>query len=121
MQLFEWFSSEGALTLIGGLIGTAWTLFKSTEWYSQRRRNRYEAAIEVLEAAVEETYRTYVAALKEGRSDGKLTPAERRRARQLARERAISIGRSRGVDVLRELGQELIDLWIARHVKKLKR
>jgi len=121
MQLFEWFSSEGALTLLGGLLGTAWTIFKSSEWYGQRRRKRYAAAVEVLEAAVEETYRTYVAALKEGRSDGRLTPAERQRARQLARERAITIGRHRGIDVLRELGQELIDLWIARHVKTLKR
>jgi vacuolar-type H+-ATPase subunit E/Vma4 len=84
------------------------------------RRRRFQAAIQALEAGVEETYRTYVQALKESRADGRLTPEECRRARERARERAIEIARAQGLNLLRELGPEYLDLWIARLVKKLK-
>lgn len=113
-------NSEAGLTLVSAVVGGAWTVFRSSEWYRRRTERRYHKAIEALEAAVEQTYRSYVRAIKASRSDGKLTPEEMRRARQLARETAIAFGRSQGVDVLRELGAEYIDLWIARLVRRLK-
>ncbi len=58
---------------------------------------------------------------KKARADGQLTEEEMRHAHRLARERAIQFGRTWGLDVLRELGEGYLDLWIAKLVKKLKR
>ena len=43
-----------------------------------------------------------------------------REARRRARDASIEFGRTQGIDVLRELGGEYIDLWIAKLVKRLK-
>lgn len=120
MSLSNVLQSESALTVLGAVLGGAWTFFKSTELYSRIRRQKAVGAIEALEAGVELTYRTYVEAIKEARADGRLTEDEKRQARQLAREAAIEFGRGRGVDVLNEVGEDYVDLWIAKLVKKLK-
>lgn len=112
--------SDSTLTLLATIATTAWTLFKTSDWWQQHRQQRFDRALHVLETAVEETYRAYVERIKEARADGKLTPGERRRARELARQRALTIGRTQGVDVLQELGGEYLDLWIAKLVKRLK-
>lgn len=121
MQLNELFTNDSALTLAVALTGAVWAAFKSSDLYTHLCRKRFNAALHVLESAVEETYRTYVEAIKEGRADGKLTQVERRRARALARERALAIGRDQGIDILTQLGRDSVNLWISRLVKKLKR
>jgi hypothetical protein len=113
-------NSEAGLTVVSTLLGAIWTVFRSSEWYRRAQERRYAKALQALEAGVEQTYRTYVQAIKESRADGKLTEEEASRARQRARETAIAFGRSQGIDVLRELGGEYIDLWIAKLVKSLK-
>ncbi len=120
MCLTNVLSSESALTLLGTVLGGLWAFFKSSDWFSRLRRRRFGRALRALEAGVEQTYRTYVHEIKEARADGRLTEEERRRARRLARETAIEFGRTHGVDVLRELGEEYIDLWIAKLVQRLK-
>jgi hypothetical protein len=121
MSIASILGSEPVLTLVGTAMGTMWTLIKSSEWYARRRNRRYHDAILSLEAGVEQTYRTYVQSIKEGREDGRLTGEERRRARQLARHTAVRYGQTTGVDVLRELGEEFIDVWIGRMVRRMKR
>lgn len=121
MQLNELLTNDSTLTLAVALTGAVWAAFKSSDLYARLCRKRFNTALHVLESAVEETYRTYVEAIKEARADGKLTQVERRRARALARERAIAIGREQGIDVLTQLGRDSLDLWISRLVKKLKR
>ena len=121
MQPTDLLTNDSALTLAVALTGAVWAAFKSSDLYARFCRKRFNAAMHLLETAVEETYRTYVEAIKDGRADGKLTPAERHRARALARERAIAIGREQGIDVLTQLGRDSLDLWISRLVKKLKR
>ncbi len=113
-------NSDAGLTLVGGLLGCVWTFFKSTEWFEQRRLERMSNALQSLEVAVEETYRHYVASIKEAREDGRLTPGERQRARKMARSRAVDISRRKGVDLLRVLGEDHMDLWIAKMVRRLK-
>lgn len=108
------------VALIGAVLGAVWTVFRSSEWFERSRDRRYSRALEALEAGVERTYRTYVQAIKEASDDGRLTEEERRRARELAKETAILYGRTEGVDVLREVGEAYLDLWIAKLVKKLK-
>jgi hypothetical protein len=116
----ETLASETTITLLGAVFGAAWTFFKSQDWYQRAKQQRFAQAITALEAGVDQTYQTYVRAIKEASEDGKLTAAERRRARELARETAIAFGRSQGIDVLAEVGNDYIDLWINRLVKKAK-
>ena len=111
---------ESALTLAAADLGAAWTFFKTSDWFERLRRKKLDRALEILEAAVEETYRTYVEAITLARADGKLTADERRQARALAQARAVAIGRAQGIDVLAALGREQVDLWIAKLVKGLK-
>jgi hypothetical protein len=73
-----------------------------------------------LEAGVEQVYRTYVRAIKDARSDGKLTEEEADQARRLAKRRAIEFGRTTGVDVIREIGDGYVDLWISKLVRRAK-
>lgn len=121
MDITDVLHTDQGLTFIGAVLTGLWTLFKTTEWVAQARNRRYYRAVEALEAAVEETYRTYVQAIKAASADGKLSADERRHARELARERAIEFGRTVGVDVLRELGAHYIDLWISRLINRAKR
>lgn len=121
MPLEDLLTHDSTLTLAVSLIGAAWTFFKGSAWFERLQQRRFAKALHVLEAAVDETYRVYVEAIKAARTDGRLIPDERRRARELARERALALGRDHGIDVLAELGRDCLDLWIARSVKKLKR
>lgn len=121
MHLSNILTSDAVITVAATLFGGLWTAFKSSEWFNRAKRKRHAKAVGVLEVAVDDTYRTYVTALKEGRADGKLTAEEKQRARALARARAHNIARNQGVDVVRELGREYIDLWISKLVKKLKK
>lgn len=120
MTVSDILASESGLTVIGAALGGLWTAFKAGDWRRQAGATRYDKALRALEAGVELTYRTYVQAIKEAREDGQLTSDEARQARSRARAAAIDFGRTQGVDVLRELGTEYIDLWIAKLVKKLK-
>jgi hypothetical protein len=113
-------NSDQGLTMVATVLGAVWTFLQSSKVFSQMRSRRYYRAVEALEAAVEQTYRTYVRAIKEAREDGKLTDDEQRNARALARQTAVEFGERQGVDVIRELGSEYLDLWIARLLKKLK-
>ena len=113
--------NESSITLLGAIFGTAWTFFKSQDWYQRAKQRRFSQAITALEAGVDQTYQTYIRAIKESSEDGKLTSPERRRARELARETAVSFGRTQGVDVIAEVGNDYIDLWINRLVKKMKK
>ena len=120
MTLGHVLQSDAALTLIGGLLGLAWTAFRSSDLLRNARNRRFERALQALEAGVELTYRTYVQAIKEAKADGKLTAEEAREARRRARDAAIEFGRAQGLNVLDELGPAYVDLWIAKLVKRLK-
>ncbi|HOV72992.1 MAG TPA: hypothetical protein P5318_06455 [Candidatus Hydrogenedentes bacterium] len=120
MTLGHVLQSDAALTLIGGLLGLAWTAFRSSDLLRNARNRRFERALQALEAGVELTYRTYVQAIKEAKADGKLTTEEAREARRRARDAAIEFGRAQGLNVLDELGPAYVDLWIAKLVKRLK-
>ena len=121
MSLATILASEAALTTVAGIVGTIWTAFKSRDAYRRAQERRYGEALRALEAGVEHTYRTYVRAIKEGRADGKLTEAERAEARRRARRAAIQFGRTEGVNVVTELGEDFINLWIDKLVRRAKK
>lgn len=121
MSFAQLINSEAGLTTVGALIGTVWTVFQSSEWYGRVKKKRSRRAVDALEAGVEQTYRTYVRAIKRQRADGKLTDNEIERARRLARNKAIQIARSRGVNLLRELGEDNLEMWLSRTVRESRR
>ena len=121
MSITDVFDSESGLAFVGATVAFVWALARTGRWYTRLRDQRFRRALHILEAAIEETYRTYVQAIKTARADGKLTEAERRHARQLARDRALALGKQAGIDLLRELGEPFVDLWITRLVNQAKR
>src|SRR6056297_1825538 len=54
--------------------------------------------------AVTEVYHEYVAGLKKGREDGKLTDEEKSEARKMAVEKVKQLGKDKGVDYLKTYG-----------------
>ncbi|MEK7794788.1 MAG: hypothetical protein AAB353_09675 [Candidatus Hydrogenedentota bacterium] len=121
MTLLDALNSETGLTLVSGAVGAAWTFFKSQDWMQGLRRRRARRAIQAIEAGVDKAYRTYVREIKRAREDGDLTREEIDQARRLARRTAIDYGRNEGIDVLRELGEDFVNLWITRLVNRAKR
>lgn len=108
------------ITLLGSAIGAVWAGFKSSEEYQRIQRQRFRKALLALEGGVERTYQAYVKAIKAGRADGRLTDDEKARARSLARTRAIALAKEAGVDLLRTIGEDYVDVWIGKLVKKRK-
>jgi hypothetical protein len=106
--------------LVSSLIGGVWTFFKAHRLRKEAKEDRLDQALLTLEAAVDRVYETYVRSIKEASEDGKLTKEERKRARELARETAIEFGQDEGIDVIRALGEDYLDLWINKLVRRLK-
>ena len=102
------------------MIGGIWTFFKAHKLRKESKEGRLDQALLALEAAVDRTYETYVRSIKEASEDGKLTDEERKRARELARQTAVEFGRDEGIDVIRALGEDYLDLWINKLVRRLK-
>lgn len=118
MSFSEILNSDSGLALVGSVIGAVWTFFRSSDWFARRRSRRFSRSIRALEVGVERAYRSYVRAIKKARKDGKLTDREIEHARRMARETAIRYGRTTGVDVLSELGEEYLDLWLSKTVRQ---
>jgi hypothetical protein len=108
------------ITLLGSAVGAVWAGFKSSDEYQRVQRLRFRKALLALESGVERTYQAYVKAIKAGRADGRLTEEEKARARSLARTRAIALAKEAGVDLLRTIGEDYVDVWIAKLVQKRK-
>ncbi len=120
MTLATLLTSETGLGLFAALFGGIWSFFRTSEWRKRAQGQRYEKAMQALEAGVELTYRTFVKSIKDSRTDGKLTDEEMRLARERARSAAIEFGQTQGIDVVRELSGEYIDVLIAKLVKGFK-
>jgi hypothetical protein len=120
MNLTDLLQSDPVLTLAGTIAGGVWSILKAKALRRRNKKQRFDRAILALEAGIEDVYRSYVREIKRARQDGKLTAAEAARARRLARERAIDYGRHEGVDVLKEIGADYLDLWIAKLIRRTR-
>ena len=112
--------TELLLGLVGTVVGSVWTAFKSLDFMRSRRVERYDEAVRALESGVEKTYDVYVRHIKEARTDGKLTSRERRAARDRATQYAVDCARDRGVDLIETLGRDYLPVLITRIVRELK-
>jgi len=121
MTLTDILSAEPVLSLVAGVAGLAWTAVQSTSWFNRLNRDRVQRALRCIESAVRQVYEEYVRAVKAASADGTLTDDERRRARELARDRAVAIARTDGIDLAATLGREHLDLWVERVLARVKR
>lgn len=112
---------DWGMTLLGTVVGGLWAGFKSSEQYQRLQRRRFRRALLALESGVEQTYQTYVKAIKAGRADGRLTEAEKARARSMARAQAVALAKEEGLDLLRTIGKDYVDVWIRRVIARRKR
>ena len=113
--------SETVLSLAGSLAAGIWGAVKASEWWQSSRLARRRRAVDFLEAGVVSTYERYVREIKRARNDGRLTAAERRRARELALESATAMARKQGIELLDTLGRDHVDRLIERVIRRLKR
>lgn len=103
------------------IIGLAWTAFKASEFYQKNVvEKRREVIAESVAAAVLDTYREYVKGIKAGAENGKLTAEEAATARTMAKEKAIELASTKGVDLIKNVGDEFVDLWIERKINESK-
>ena len=121
MTLTNLLASDPALSLVAGVAGTIWTAVQTSIWFRRLNSNRFQRALRCVESAVRQVYEEYVRAIKAASADGTLTDDERRRARELARDRAVAIARTGGIDLVATLGREHLDLWVERVLARVKR
>ena len=120
-KLIEFATSQAGLSLLGWGVGLVWAALKSSEWFRGRVSARFRKATECLEAGVEQTYQIYVREIKRGRADGKLTNTERARARASAIDAARRFAKRRGINLVKELGEDLVTFHVERAVRRAKR
>ncbi len=77
-------------------------------------------AMACLEAGVQSAYDSYVRAIKLASEDGKLTDEERKQARQIAIDAAKAYATTYGIDLVKELGAEMLPVLIEKVISKLK-
>lgn len=120
MTFQEFIHSDESFHTIAAILALAWTLFRSSDWFVQRRTAKVARALAVLETAVARTYEEYVRAIKASRADGKLTDGERREARQRALNMAMEIAREEWLPLLHLLGRAHVERHLAQIVKRAK-
>lgn len=102
------------------VFGVAWGIMRVIEIYQKVKDSRYKTLINIIETAVQETYDTYTREIKKAREDGKLTGEERKRAFEIALQRAVEIGKKQKIEILRLLPREVVRYYILRALQKLK-
>lgn len=107
------------LFVVAGALAV-WALAKMLEQVQKWKKEKWYAAVECLEAGVEQTYETYVKTLKKHAADGKLTDKERHDAREKAIAAAIEFGKTRGIKVIKRLTREYLPVLIKKIVRDRK-
>jgi len=104
-----------------GLIALGWGAIKGSAAYKKWVTEQKAKAVQAIEAAVSQTYLTFVKPAKRASANGSLTAGEAAEARDLAARAAIELGQKTGVDVKATLGDEYLLMYIQQAVARAKR
>jgi len=104
-----------------GLIALGWGAIKGSDAYQKWLTDQKAKAVLAVEAAVVQTYLTFVQPAKRASATGSLTTGEKAEARDLASRAAVEFGKDSGVDVKATLGDEYLLLYIQQAVARAKR
>lgn len=121
------FSFEGFWSLLAMAVtaGFGWVFKKLGDLLGKlkgtaEQREARQQALEALETGVNETYEDFVKHAKKAASDGKLTEAERKEARDLAVQRALGVAKGAGLELLKATAKPILDAWIEKILRKIK-
>ena len=105
--------------LIFAVLGIIWKWGSPylEEWIKARKLEKLMLAVE---AGVYGTWQVYTEAIKEASKDGKLTEAEARMAREMAKTFVINFLKTQGIDVIKDYGHALLDYLIEYILGKMK-
>ena len=103
--------NEAIMGAIVAVIAAAWGWLKRNK---KIRQYKADMAMNFVQAAVTETYNTYVHERKAAWEDGKLTDEERATARQMAIDTAIDYAKDNGLDLVKYYGKEMLPSVIER-------
>ena len=121
MNLGSLLSNEAVQTMIIAAVGLIWAAIKGTDKYRAWLTERKALAVNAIEAAVAQTYLTFVQPTKASSANGSLTAGEAAEARDLAARAAVELGQKSGVDVKATLGDEFLLMYIQQAVARAKR
>jgi hypothetical protein len=111
---------EAFFNIMATLVVTVWMWFKRKTRLDEVGDQRVQKAISCLEAGVMTTYQRYVKERKKLAEDGKLTEEEKREAREMAFSFARNYAFTNGINLVKELGADIIPCLIEKSVGGLK-
>lgn len=117
-KLIELLFDPAVMAYIGGAAFAIWQWFIKKQEITDERKNK---AIDFLAAGVESVWSTWLRSLKKSKEDGKLTEAERNKARREAKEVAIHYAKNEGWDLLKYMSKEMIPVVIRNIVDSRKK
>jgi hypothetical protein len=110
--------SDAILPAVVAIVSALWAWVRKNEKLQAWKLTK---AMECLEAGVQNAYDEYVRAIKLASEDGKLTEEERRNARTLAIDSAKAYAKNYGIDLVKELGAEMLPKLIEGILSKFKK
>lgn len=120
-MMMDFVGQETFFNLVAAVAGFYWLKAQRAIGIDRTTNANWERALEFLEAGVMRTYQEYVKARKQASEDGTLTEDEKRTARQMAFAFAKSYAMTEGMNLVKELGAEMIPVLIEKTVGGLKR
>lgn len=112
---------ESFFNAIAMIAGAGYLWFKRQTRLDEVTDQRMKKALTCLEAGVSKTYRVYVAERKKANADGKLTEEERVQARNMAFSFARNYAFNEGLDLVKELGGDMLPVLIEKTIGGLKK
>ena len=106
--------AANAVVVVAGLVST----WMAARWV--RGNARRAKVLAIFFRAAREVFDEVVRALKQKTEDGTLTPAEQREVLQAGIQRAKEIGRTEGIDIVKEVGHEMLPVFMEWAVGRLK-
>jgi len=114
------FATEQGLALVALAVGAVWTLFKTSDWWKEKTKGRFDKALGCVEAGVQHSYDVFVRETKLAGKDGKLTKEERAEAFKVATSAAKMFAKTQGLDLAKIIGEELYSHYVEAAVRKAK-
>ncbi len=103
------------------LLGAGFAYIKGSEWWDRRIGKKKAKALECIAAGVDLVWKTYYKEKKENLQAGTSLDFAKKNAMQMAKQTAIRFGASNGVDVLQEIGVDLLESFIEKEIRERKR
>ena len=110
-------TSDAVVGLVVAAVAAAFAWVRGRE---RIKAWKLDIAAQAVEVGVQKVYEEYVRATKDAAADGKLTDAERAKARAWALTVAGEYAKTRGVDLLEFYGKEYLPVLVEKILRRVK-